>query len=91
MTDIVRPLTPKQAQILRLIMQTLEARGHTPTIREIGKTLEIGSLRGVTNHLDALQAKGYIDRDARAHAIRVLRDTTGANVRLTFERLEDKL
>lgn len=77
-------LTQRQAEILRRIMRTIVVNGYAPTIREIGRDLGITSLRGVTNHLDALQAKGYIQRDARAHAIKVIRDATGAPVCLTF-------
>lgn len=84
-------LTARQAEVLRYVMQTLESNGYTPTIREIGRDLGISSLRGVTIHLDALQAKGYINRDSRAHSIRVLRDSSGALVRLQFVQAEAKL
>lgn len=44
----------------------------SPSIREIGKQFEIGSLRGVTVHLDALERKGYINRSNTPRSIKVV-------------------
>lgn len=54
--------TARQLQVLKAIMHLTEKQGRRPTIREIGKVLNIGTLRGVTVHIDALVKKGYIER-----------------------------
>ncbi|MCA9522077.1 MAG: transcriptional repressor LexA, partial [Myxococcales bacterium] len=38
-------------------------RGYPPTIREIGAHMGIGSTNGVSDHLKALERKGYLERD----------------------------
>ncbi len=47
-------------------------RGFPPSIREIGAALGISSLRGVTVHLDALERKGWIERERTSRGIHVL-------------------
>lgn len=56
-------ITPRQEEVLGWIVDYITDRGYSPSIREIGEGLDIGSLRGVTVHLDALERKGYIRRD----------------------------
>ena len=59
----MRDVTPRQAEALGWIVRYISERGYPPSIREIGDGLDIGSLRGVTVHLDALERKGYVRRD----------------------------
>ena len=60
------PLSPRQEQTLKVIKAHIEKNGMPPTIREIMAALKVAYPRGVQRHLDALEKKGYIDRDARA-------------------------
>ncbi len=60
---MARELTDKQRRILQYIASFIEDVGYPPSIREIGDHFQISSLRGVTVHLDALEKKGYIDRN----------------------------
>jgi repressor LexA len=46
--------------------------GYPPSIREIGSQFKIGSLRGVTVHLDALERKGYISRSNTPRSIKLV-------------------
>jgi len=69
---MTRGLTKRQESILQLIVDYVQRNGYPPSIREIGKAFEIGSLRGVTVHLDALQRKGYIVRGNTPRSIRVV-------------------
>ena len=62
-------LTPRQQLVLNFIAGTIEQRGIPPSIREIGDALHISSLRGVTDHLEALQSKGHIHRAPGARGI----------------------
>ena len=67
------PLTSRQQQVLDLIARKLRERGFPPTVRELGKALGLSSLRAVTDHLGALEKKGYIQRLKGARMIRLLK------------------
>lgn len=63
MTLSPRPqLTARQAQVLEVIEKAIRAQGYPPTIREIGAQLGIRSPQGVSDHLAALERKGYLNR-----------------------------
>ena len=55
-------LTDRQRAILDYIGAQLVECGRPPTVREIGKAFGIVSPRGVSDHLLALETKGYIRR-----------------------------
>jgi len=57
--------------ILQYVLDYVQREGYPPSIREIGNQFEIGSLRGVTVHLDALEKKGYISRSNTPRSIKV--------------------
>ncbi|MCU0315616.1 MAG: transcriptional repressor LexA [Fimbriimonadaceae bacterium] len=59
---MAKGLTTRQEAILAFVSEYTAEKGYPPSIREIGTRFSIGSLRGVTVHLDALEKKGYIDR-----------------------------
>lgn len=61
-----RPLTERQRMVLDAIAESTDGGGRPPTLREIGAKLGITSTNGVRDHLEALEAKGYIRRDARS-------------------------
>ncbi len=61
---MAKGLTDRQQEVFNFIVSYIEERGYPPTIREMQLGLTIGSLRGVTIHLDALQKKGYIERQS---------------------------
>jgi repressor LexA len=69
---MAKGLTTKQQDILKYVLEYVESEGYPPSIREIGKVFEIGSLRGVTVHLDALERKGYISRSNLPRSIKVV-------------------
>jgi repressor LexA len=58
-----KKLTEKQKQILEYIERMILQRGHSPTIREIGKEFGISSTNGVRTHLVALVKKGYLKKE----------------------------
>lgn len=68
---MAKGLTPRQEEILRFIRTYVSENGYPPSIREIGKQFNIGSLRGVTVHLDALARKGQIERQQTPRSIKV--------------------
>jgi repressor LexA len=82
---MAKGLTEKQRKILEFVIDFQRENGFPPTIREIGESFSIGSLRGVTVHLDALVRKGFISRGRTSRSIRLTapdpRDPTGAVAR----------
>lgn len=67
------PLTDRQQQVFQLLADTLKQRGFPPSVRELGRKLGLSSLRAVTDHLQALERKGYIQRLKGARTIRLLK------------------
>lgn len=57
-------LTKRQQQILDFIREQTECNGYPPTVREIGEAVGLSSSATVHTHLSALEAKGYLHRDA---------------------------
>ena len=55
-------LTDKQKAIYDFLLKTIRERGFAPSILEIGKQFKIASTNGVSDHLKALERKGYIRR-----------------------------
>lgn len=65
------PLTARQQEVLDFIKANLAL--YSPTTREIAAAMCIKSPHGVTQHLEALERKGYIKRAAgRTRGIEVL-------------------
>ena len=69
---MAKGLTKRQEDILDFIVEYVAQEGYPPSIREIGSKFNIGSLRGVTVHLDALDRKGYIARSNTPRSIKVV-------------------
>ena len=55
-------LTPRQNEIYEFIRSCIEEDGGPPTIPEIADEFKLRSTNGVFEHLNALEAKGYIER-----------------------------
>lgn len=72
---MAKQLTARQRQVFDTIRDYIVDKGYCPSIRELGPMLGISSLRGVTIHLDALERKGWITREKKSRAIRLLGPT----------------
>ncbi|MCI0766074.1 MarR family transcriptional regulator [Bacillus sp. TL12] len=69
----MKPLTPRQAQILTFIQEKVVENGYPPTVREIGEAMDMSSTASVHFHLKALEKKGYIYRNpSKKRAIKIL-------------------
>lgn len=69
MTD----LTKRQRDILTFIQEEIRQKGYPPSVREIGDAVGLSSSSTVHNHLQRLEAFGYIRRDpTKPRAIEVL-------------------
>jgi len=55
-------LTARQKAIHDFLLKTIREKGFAPSIPEIGKQFKIASTNGVSDHLKALEKKGYIRR-----------------------------
>ncbi len=75
MTESNEKLTPRQAEILQLIRDSVEANGAPPTRAEIAKFFGFRSPNAAEEHLRALARKGAIVlEEGRARGIRLLVD-----------------
>lgn len=81
---MAKGLTQRQEMILHFILDYVDREGYPPSIREIGKEFKIGSLRGVTVHLDALERKSYISRSNTPRSIKVTHPAFQSNSKVAM-------
>lgn len=60
----MRAVTAKQAEVLRIVEESIKARGHAPTQEEIGRTLGVNKTT-INEHVRALVKKGRLVRESR--------------------------
>jgi repressor LexA len=60
----MQPITIRQREVLDYIAGFVDRNGYPPTLREIAGHLKIRGTLGVMKHLDALEQKGYLRREA---------------------------
>ncbi|HET9949572.1 MAG TPA: transcriptional repressor LexA [Longimicrobiales bacterium] len=77
----VEPLTEIERKILDYMVQYLRANTYQPSIREIGERFGIKSTKTVSEHLQSLADKGFLERDpSRSRAVRILGVDLGASI-----------
>lgn len=64
-------LTKRQSAVLKKIYDYITENGYPPSIRDLAGLLDINSPRGISDHLDSLERKGYIERKSSARSIRL--------------------
>lgn len=70
---MLEPLTDLERKILEYLIEYLRRNTYQPSIREIGRRFGIKSTKTVSEYLQSLADKGWIERDpARSRGIRVL-------------------
>lgn len=70
-------LTPRQQNILDFVHEFQQQHGYPPSIREIGEFFGIRSTNGVSDHLRALERKGFLSRNGHlSRSLQVVRDET---------------
>lgn len=57
-------LTVRQRKVMDVIRASVRTRGYPPSVREIGEAVGLASPSSVAHQLRALQAKGFLRRDA---------------------------
>lgn len=72
-------LTKRQKEVLDFITEFIEREGYSPSMEEIAGRFGISSLNAVFKHLAALEARGYLHRDAnRARSIELVQTKAAA-------------
>jgi repressor LexA len=70
---MAEPLTPVERKVYHYLLDFLSENTYQPSIREIGKRFRIKSTKTVSDILQALAEKGYIERDpSRSRGVRLL-------------------
>ncbi len=67
-------LTRKQEVVLETIRDHYLEKGYAPSLGELQMMLHINSKRGVVNHLNALEKKGFIIRTSNARGITIVEE-----------------
>lgn len=62
---MAKGLTERQREIFEFICDTMREQNRPPTVREIAQHFDFQSPKAATDHLDALERKGYIRRRNR--------------------------
>lgn len=62
-----RALTPGQQHVYETVVAYMFDRGLPPTLRELAAALNVSSLNGVSQHLDAIVKKGFLLREPGSH------------------------
>lgn len=57
-------ITPRQQKVMDFIASHLNEKGYPPTLREIASHMQINGTLGVMKHLEALEKKGLIRKQA---------------------------
>ena len=68
----MKPLTPRQAEVLELIKANMNETGMPPTRAEIAQKLGFKSANAVEEHLKALAKRGHRDHAGHVRGIRLL-------------------
>jgi repressor LexA len=56
----MKDLTDRQREVLEVIISSIEETGHFPSYRDIGRELGVSSVATVSQHIEALVAKGAL-------------------------------
>jgi repressor LexA len=70
----MEPLTPRQAKVLQLVRDAIEADGYPPTRAEICRAMGFNSPNAAEKHLRVLERKGAIEIDGSHRGIRLKTD-----------------
>lgn len=70
---MTQPLTPTERRVYQYLLDFLSENTYQPSIREIGRKFRIKSTKTVSDLLQSLAAKGYIERDpSRSRGVRLV-------------------
>ncbi len=67
-----KQLTDRQKEILEIIAGHIKEKSYAPTYQELANILNIKSKYAILKHIDSLVAKGYLEKDSSARALRIV-------------------
>lgn len=71
-------LTKRQKEILDFVSEFIDQNGYSPSMEEIAEHFHFASLNAVFKHLEALESRGHLHRDAnRARSIQLSQSHAG--------------
>ena len=74
-------LNKRERAILKFIQKEIEQKGFAPSVREIGKAVDLSSTATVQGYLKALEERGFIKKETqKGRTLRLLRNHKGDNV-----------
>ena len=86
----MQKLTRRQEAILECIRKNIREKGYPPSVREIGESVGLASSSTVHGHLERLQLKGYLRRDAtKPRAIELLDNMSDVKLGTSTNHLHD--
>ena len=68
----MKELTKRQKEILKLIARHIEKKEYPPTYQELADSLNIKSKFAILKHINALVAKGYLEKSSSARGLRII-------------------
>lgn len=77
----IRPITEAQTRVLLYISTHIDEKKYPPSYRDISAHLEFASTNAVTNHLDALEKKGFIKTERGKARALVLTDKAASHIK----------
>ncbi|HUQ20365.1 MAG TPA: transcriptional repressor LexA [Gemmatimonadaceae bacterium] len=79
---MAEPLTQLEGSVYKYLLDFTAEHTYQPSIRDIGKQFQIKSTKTVSDLLQSLARKGYIERDpARSRGVRLLGFTGGSKTK----------
>ena len=79
---MAEPLTQLEGSVYKYLLEFTAEHTYQPSIRDIGKQFQIKSTKTVSDLLQSLARKGYIERDpARSRGVRLLGFTGGGKTK----------
>lgn len=67
---MTQPLTDRQKEVFDFLKSYTDEEGYPPTIRDICSEFGFSSTNAASRHLNALEKKGWIERNGSARAIK---------------------
>jgi repressor LexA len=68
----MKELTKRQKEILEHIARHIEEKGYPPSYQELANKINVRSKFAILKHIDALIAKGYLEKDSSARSLRII-------------------
>ncbi len=74
-------LNKRERAILKFIQKEIEVKGFAPSVREIGKAVDLSSTATVQGYLKSLEERGFIKKETqKGRTLRLLKNYKGDNV-----------